>query len=407
MSSYKFILLVVLIVGGFTNNASSQSQPGNVIQGAKVIDADVLGPFNKGAAVVQKGSAYGLIDPSGNFIVPYGKYQSIKPVLTKTTIPSSSSGIFIVPGGAINSKGKLITAEFPNSYWTQASEDGALIIYHDGNQANYMDAEGHKFVTKESLQKIVDGLGIVLDNSMFGFKNLRGEWVIKPGYTYANPFSEGLACMGKRNEFGEMKYGFIDKKGNVAIDFKFSKPPENFHGGLARVVPTDASQFKQAYIDRKGNIVQKLTSTDYYAYIGNGLYVEALKHEHIMDSTGKIMTREEFLKGFNLTAQSGNPIDISIDLADGTPGIEDGIIGFRKLRGNALPFLGCINIKTKAVLQGTFQNSRPLQFLDPISKLAVARFYLEEDKKYKSPLREGYINEQGLFVLVKADASKW
>lgn len=411
MSSYKFLLLVLLIMGGVRKSASPQ--PGNVIPGAKVLDANVLGPFNKGAAVVQKGSAYGLIDPSGNFIVPYGKYQSIVPVLTKSTISASASGIFLVtkPNGAINSAGKFITEEFPNSLWMQASEDGTLIKFPNGDQVTYLDAEGHKYVTKEVLEKIVDGLGIVRDimNSKLGFKNLKGEWVVKPAYDLASPFSEGLACVGKIDEFGETKYGFIDKSGTVVIDLKYSKKPEDFHGGIARVVPKDVSEFKQAYIDKKGNIVKKLTTSDYYGYVGNGLYMEVLKHQHIMDSTGKMMTNDEFLKGFNLSSQSDDkPLNISIELAEGTPGIEDGRIGFLRYRGSvALPFLGCINIKTKTVLQGIFKGTRPLQFFDPISKLAVANFYLEEEKKYKSPVREGYINEQGLFVLVKAEASKW
>ncbi|MBW7892277.1 MAG: hypothetical protein H3C48_14895, partial [Chitinophagaceae bacterium] len=103
---------------GSTNN-SSGLQPGDVHPDAKVIDADDLDPFNKGAALIRKGSSYALINKDGDFIVPYNKYSfndgSQRDFITGAW---SQSGIFIVRlpdnDGAINYQGKLITGEYPS-----------------------------------------------------------------------------------------------------------------------------------------------------------------------------------------------------------------------------------------------------------------------------------------------------
>lgn len=51
--------------------------------------------------------------------------------------------------------------------------------------------------------------------------NKQGKYIITPKYYEAEDFSEGLACVAKRNSMNQCKYGFINKKGEIVIPFKF------------------------------------------------------------------------------------------------------------------------------------------------------------------------------------------
>lgn len=388
-------------------------QPGDLAPGAKAVDADHFYDFNMGAAVVQKVAAYGLIDMNGNFIVPYNKYKSI--LSFRVDAPVTNNGIFLIDngqGGAIDAKGKMITASLPNSTWDYGSKDNQLIRCTSCNtSAIYLDVNGHKYTLKEPLADIVDGIGLYLDRSTYktGYKNLRDEWIVRPMYDFAAPFSESMACVGKKNEFGQIKYGFIDKTGKEVIPLQFSKQPDNFLAGLARVTPADITEFHEAYIDKKGNIVQKLNTFYMFVYIGNGLFVRAYQYQDLMDSTGKMTMRDSYLKslGVELNTSTEKAITLSSEKCTGNNGFNDGKVTFtRSFKQRNVSNMGYVDLKTKRIMEGAFTSAVSLHYYDPISKLAVATFNTT-GKIDKTPLRQGYINEEGLFVIVKAETSKW
>ena len=60
-----------------------------------------------------------------------------------------------------------------------------------------------------------------------GYIDKKGKLVIPFKYTFASPFSEGLACVNVGDHFG-----FIDKEGNIIIEPKFTDPG-GFNEGLA------------------------------------------------------------------------------------------------------------------------------------------------------------------------------
>ena len=407
MHIIRLLLLSILIDIPAQIITAQQLRPGDVAPNAKVIEADFLELFNMGAAVVHKGTAFGLIDMAGNFIVPYNKYRRISMLLGVGGV-STQGGIFIVDDemGAVNSKGKLITEAFPTFRWSVGSDDGKLIKAFE--KPLYLDAEGRQYLLKQYLQHIVDGIGIVTESHKSGYKNLKDEWIVKPIYDYAEPFSEGMACVARRDEFGVIKYGFIDKTGKEVIPLIYSVKPEDFHGGLARVTPKNNSEFKQAYIDKKGNIVVKLTTFNFYSYIGNGLYYG--DRGHVMDSTGKILTEYEFLQQFGVVLQPSLERNLSIGLEHSTAiaNYNDGKICFTRMFKESRPQnFGSINLKTKVVMEGSFYAANSLRYFDPVSKFALATFYTSKDFKSKIPPREGYVNEQGVFVIIKGEASKW
>ncbi len=87
--------------------------------------------------------------------------------------------------------------------------------------------------------------------------NLKNEIITKEIFDDAMPFSEGMACVGKINEFGEMKYGFINTKGEIVIPLIYSNKPSDFKSGLSMVSPQDKTEFDYGYINKKGKIVIK------------------------------------------------------------------------------------------------------------------------------------------------------
>jgi hypothetical protein len=130
-----------------------------------------------------------------------------------------------------------------------------------------------------------------------------------------------------------------------------------------------------------------------------------------MDSTGKIITQEEFLKNLGVVLQPATDkmFSIAIESYEGQPGYNDGKVCFNRSfkQSGVMSNVGCVNLKTRSVIEGPFDHGTSLHFFDPVSKLAHARFNVSRNSQDKVPLRDGYVNEQGIFVIVKGEASKW
>jgi hypothetical protein len=104
-----------------------------------------------------------------------------------------------------------------------------------------------------------NGLVKVIDynSGLFGYKDKKGEIVIRYQYKEANDFKEGLACVKYGN-----KYGFVNKKGKMKIQAQFDFA-EDFTNGLAAIYKGgNAKDFKEnkegvsmGYINKKGNII--------------------------------------------------------------------------------------------------------------------------------------------------------
>lgn len=95
-----------------------------------------------------------------------------------------------------------------------------------------------------------------------------GEIEIPPQYTFAFPFSEGLACVELNG-----KFGYIDIKGKVVIPFKFDEASP-FVNGVASVFNEKEDKMKEAFlINKSGKMV-----SDVYDYMG------------MWDSKGQLLT---------------------------------------------------------------------------------------------------------------------
>jgi len=74
-----------------------------------------------------------------------------------------------------------------------------------------------------------EGVAAVKQGELWGYINLKGEWILKPQYQKARNFSEGLGLV-KING----KYGYVRYDGSIAIQPIFDEA-QNFQCELARV----------------------------------------------------------------------------------------------------------------------------------------------------------------------------
>ncbi len=88
-----------------------------------------------------------------------------------------------------------------------------------------------------------------LEGTKAGFKDGKGDVVIKPTFVFADKFSEGLAGAGKGEDMFSALYGFINTKGDWVIQPQFNAVGQ-FTDGLARV----SKDGNWGYIDKNGKI---------------------------------------------------------------------------------------------------------------------------------------------------------
>lgn len=117
-----------------------------------------------------------------------------------------------------------------------------------------------------SAMDFTDGLAAVMINLKWGFINSKGEEVIPLKYDRCYPFSDGLAAVRLNN-----KYGFVDKNGKEVVPLKY----ENFYSDFSKNVFGYSEGLvavklgKWGFIDKEGNIAIQFVY-DYAYYFKNG-----------------------------------------------------------------------------------------------------------------------------------------
>lgn len=97
-----------------------------------------------------------------------------------------------------------------------------------------------------------------ITSGTYGYINKQGDMVIRPQFSQASRFSQGLAAVQM-----EGKFGYINKEGNFVIEPQFDMALE-FRDGLAQVWRTGLKEGKWAepklgYIDKTGKFVWEPT----------------------------------------------------------------------------------------------------------------------------------------------------
>jgi len=139
------------------------------------------------------------------------------------------------------------------------------------------------------------------ENNKWGYKDaITGKIIIEPKYNYALEFRENLAVVAIN-----LKYGFIDKKGNEIIPLKYDRC-FSFSESMAAIRLNN----QYGFIDKKGNeIIPPKYENFYFAFnrdihgFCEGLVAVQLDKWGFIDKTGKVVIpfeydrAEAFIKG--------------------------------------------------------------------------------------------------------------
>lgn len=119
----------------------------------------------------------------------------------------------------------------------------------------YIDKTGKYIINPQfdSAGFFFDGLAVVRIKGMYGYIDKKGNFIINPQFYYApHSFSCGRALV----QFGEKKFGFIDRTGKIINKEPFNNALD-FSEEHAAVMTkeTEDGMAKWGYIDTNGNYV--------------------------------------------------------------------------------------------------------------------------------------------------------
>ncbi|GAA3972960.1 WG repeat-containing protein [Mucilaginibacter dorajii] len=389
---------------------------GELSAGAVSLAVDKMFDFNNGVAIVRKGTSAALIDPKGNLAVPFNSYDFSYYTVSVLQYVLLSNGLLRFQTtdhqqwGYMNSSAKVIAMGVLNDL----ADNKRLLELNNSGRWTYTTPDGKKYTPGDRLADINEGIGIVRrqvnGNIITGYKRLNGSPLVTPSFDELYRFSEGLAVVGKKDQFGEVKYGYINTDGKLVIPLLYSIKPSEFSGGYARVVPKDKSAFEYAFINKKGEIVFKQTQADilkYGAFDHFTTYGMAFNMKYVMDATFKLTSKADFFKSYGLPADSWFIGEQNSVEGESNPKL---LYSIRGVVGayTRLPLTGFINLGTGKVVAPVFDllNVNTIYF-DPTAKLAYAKVCLGKSNTGALIYREGYINEEGRFVIIKGEGSKW
>jgi len=311
---------LLLALQSFSANVFAQAKPGDISANVKYIDADEIFSFSEGVAVVKKGLSTALIDTNGNFIVPYNMYQ-----FRDNDIYRAKQGLVIASDGKTFNSGspvllnlqgkKLYTShasfQEPRDGYAQTLEGKTYVFVNaQGNIIKVSDLQKWKNLQASTANEFSEGLAqfsyvdpkypVNDRHEIYGYIDRTYKTIVNPVYDFAGDFSEGLALVGKFDEFKKMKYGFINPTGTVVIPLMYSKMPGKFREGLAVIEPVDTSEFCFAFINKKNEIVLKIknlpegTVEDHRPDNFLNGYSALLGGKYYIDKAGKIIDMRQW-----------------------------------------------------------------------------------------------------------------
>lgn len=391
------------------------------------IDADEILEIKNGAIKIAKERQEALIDLKGNILVPFGKYYF------RDDFPTFLNALFRVKAsmmdiayGYLNSKGE-ITIPFKKGmetfnslnlteFYSDITHSGQL-TYID-NFGNVLPALPYAYHTGVNPQDInLDDVGkptVLLPvvykpeqkagnyHNKIGFVRRNGKTAFPGQFIDAGVFCNDMCAVADLDNFGVVRWGFIDTTGRLVIPYKFRIKPGNFHEGLALVAPVDNADFQFAYIDKQGNIQIK---------IGTGPGTSKYDPGRI-DQTAFFMRGYSFWRTYNadliLLDKRGefHPLSEVVHISGIKPSDKlfiskystKGIYyDFRTPYTKLANGLGMVDYNGYEIFPAVFNFLQ----LDNFSSYAVAKMNLPPSATSNRPQQiQGIVNKQGVFVLI-------
>jgi hypothetical protein len=276
--------------------------------------------------------------------------------------PGETSAELIAGAGFIDETGKVVIelespfylagdgfSEGLTKFWTWESGRGNLY--------GYIDTSGKvKIKPRFSYAyEFVDGLCAVCINQKCGFINKTGEFVIAAKYRVNAPFSDGMAIVG----LDINTIGFVDRTGEMVIAPQFGyMVGTGFREGLSVAAYPWG---KYGYIDKQGVIVIPM-QFDFAQPFSEGLAAVSMKDKWgYIDKTGKFAIEPQF-RGTGPFSEGLAPV-----------GGDFGAVGIDEARTFNEPPTGYIDKTGKMVIALKFE--RAGSFTN-----GVARVYVDSNK---------------------------
>ena len=394
-------------------------------QNAKIIDCDQLGPFDMGAAIIKKGQSTALIDSAGNFVVPFNKYKFIEYISTNI-----ENGIFKVTNADnyrsyINSRGQIIFNEKGASVQIGWSCDGQDLVIASldytikSKTLLVIDRNGKRHTAPES-SFVGDGAAVFVTKGskpVVGFKELDGPIIYEPTFDELSPFYDGIAVFRIKNQFGEYKYGAINKKGKIVIPATYPSLGEgvNRFSDIVKVTGTANTDYIDEFVNLKsGKILfkeDKQTTHDNGSLSINGddyLNTSSKRPSNLMiDSAGNKIVVNDFLKNHGLPIGNGQKFNYcTCSWTERLPG--SSWLYFRPIlahpdEDDPYSYLCLYNTRTGRAILGKFTLASTTLTFDPVTNLALVHYKTgKKDNDSHPVLLTGYMNTKGRLVMVKS-----
>ncbi|MBO5348820.1 MAG: WG repeat-containing protein [Clostridia bacterium] len=231
------------------------------VNGNVVIDFqyDKVYDFSEGLACVGKDGKFGYINTKGETIIDF-QYDDPS-IRSGAYISGKDFGLFIKGIACVKKDGKfgyidtkgnvLVDFEFSFGY---SFYDGIALT-----SKGYIDKNGDVVIDEtnySATSSFSNELAVAERDGKYGYIDTKGNVIIDFKYDYAYKFSDGLAVVEKDGNLG-----YIDNKGNVIIDFEY-KDANDFSEGLASVYKDG----KYGYINTKGEVVIDFQFDDAYDF---------------------------------------------------------------------------------------------------------------------------------------------
>lgn len=242
-----------------------------------------------GNLIVGKESKYGIINMKGEEIIPI-QYD-------KTAFDGFSKALAF---------GKKIgetdgEEQYQYGFWDLEGHQLSDMVFSDveANIFGYiLQIDGKTYYTMSFNEGFTpfyyeDEESIVEESPSFGYLDRQGRVAIKPQFSSAEPFSDGLAGVGLPNDDGDGElYGYIDTSGKMVVPAIYSAVSP-FVAGLGVVTTTDGEVI---VIDKQGNRIMEVPGYDAEIIVDdNGLGLTLIKvtgyddNVKFYDRTGKLI----------------------------------------------------------------------------------------------------------------------
>ena len=294
-------------VGGFVDGVcivrAGWNQYGVInTKGEEIIPADVyqLGDVVDGMIIAKnKESKCGAYNTKGELVVPYN-YIDIEEFCSGLARVGTGS-LGDSKYGYVDKTGKEVITPKYDKAAPSFSEELAYVGTEDGwgYKYGYINVKGEEVIpmTYADANNFHEGMAAVKTKNGYGYINTKGELQTAAKYDDAAPFSDELAIVEKDgkllviNKKGEelftfarnrvptemyhdglllvydtklMKFGFYDKKGEVALPFEYSAA-DGFNDGKALTAWAEDGECVFKFIDKKGEVVG-IIDEDTYTY---------------------------------------------------------------------------------------------------------------------------------------------